>query len=323
MSSELQKKLDEANHKLKQYEDSICLSPWAISSMNISLSHPGAYGEQTVMGRMDLRLSEREAESIMNMMRDKGKMDYQTVPLKQPVSHRIELDPKSITSWEANQSTASEYVELTIKARLRANTFKYNLLPGLGEEREVKETALEKVKTLSVEELQELMGIPVRTADWLSPGQVMVITEPERVITAGRAVGKSTSPGIPLEEMRCAHGVKVTGPLNCSMCTIMESTPPSKSEQGWWDKMEEAFGDAPLMPIVPVPMNESPAARDYTAMEDAVIVLRAKLLETYLECLVDDLLLQPLRDVIGEDWFEMLVNNTDKVLETEVRMIPK
>jgi hypothetical protein len=69
-----------------------------------------------------------------------------------------------------------------------------------------------------------------------------------------------------------------------------------------------------------MPMNPPPVNRDYTAMEEAVIVLRAALLEHVDVEVVDGLLLQPLVDTIGEAWLEMLVKNTDDVLSTKVKV---
>jgi hypothetical protein len=67
-------------------------------------------------------------------------------------------------------------------------------------------------------------------------------------------------------------------------------------------------------------MNPPPAARDYTAMEEAVIVLRAALKEHVDESFIDGILMQPLIGTIGEGWYEALVNNTDKVLGTKVKL---
>ena len=71
------------------------------------------------------------------------------------------------------------------------------------------------------------------------------------------------------------------------------------------------------------PKNEPPAARDYTAMEDAVIVLRAKLLEHLPEAMVDSVLMANLREVIGDDWYQMLVDHTPDVLSRSVKLPPR
>lgn len=57
-------------------------------------------------------------------------------------------------------------------------------------------------------------------------------------------------------------------------------------------------------------------SRDYHAFEEAFVVLRAALIEAGgIQAFVDGVLMQPLVGVIGEAWYEMLVGDTDTVLQ--------
>lgn len=71
------------------------------------------------------------------------------------------------------------------------------------------------------------------------------------------------------------------------------------------------------------PMNEPPVRRDYTAMEDAVVLLRAKLLEHEPAALVDSVLMAGLRSAVGDDWYQHLVDRTEDVLSKSVKLPPR
>jgi hypothetical protein len=68
---------------------------------------------------------------------------------------------------------------------------------------------------------------------------------------------------------------------------------------------------------------EEPQLRALYGMEDAFTLLRAKLLEHEPEALVDNVLMVGLREVIGDEWYQHLVDNTSRVLSKSVKLPPK
>jgi len=279
-------------------------------------------------------------QSIMELVRsNKNNLDVPRTNALHP--HHVLFNVKRISTWEAMQE-AGGYTRLKIDIQVPNHDFQA-MRPALEDNREVKTfdpklLELAQERKLTTEHLMKGLGV---SEDMLTgPTEFATVSLLEKVaaeygIPTRYLTGENGEPNPAWEKFITEKHQKMKGsshaPVKTTqipLATVAQSLSHHEFYKGMlgisydmhpacactadriYNAMQEQYECSECHePYISV-------HKDYSAMEDAVTVLRAKLIEFVDPSIVDGLLLQPLVNVIGQEWFEMLVEHTDDLLNT-------